>query len=342
MKYAIGYQLPEEGEDTIVDIVRDYRDQVAEVYFPWTDMASGRAALATRRGYTDWTAQQRLEADLRALRALGVRLDLLFNANCYGGYAMSEMLANQVTSLLEHLEDLVDGVDVVTTTSPFVAQVIKERFPGVETRASVNMRIGTVQGFSYVAHLFDDYYVLRDHNRDLGTIAALKEWADANGKRLLMLVNSGCLYACSGQTFHDNLVAHEREADELARYPGFMPHTCWSLFGERARWPAFLQATWVRPEDVHHYADLFAVGKLATRMHAQPRMVVDAYARGTHHGNLLDLMEPAYSRAYAPWVLMNDLFPEDWFARTSTCGRRCTACDYCAGVLERTLVRMEP
>jgi collagenase-like PrtC family protease len=341
MRYAVGYQLADEGEDSIVDIVRDYREQVAEVYFPWTDMASGRAALATRRGYTDWTAQARLEEDLVALRALGVRLDLLLNANCYGGLAVSEFLANQVTSLLEHLEDLVGGADVVTTTSPFVAHVIKERFPQVETRASVNMRIGTVQGFSYVADLFDGYYVLRDHNRDLERIGEIKEWADAHDKRLLMLVNSGCLYACSGQTFHDNLVAHEREADEVASFPGFLPHTCWRLFRDREHWPAFLQATWVRPEDVHHYDGLFQVGKLATRMHAQPRMVVDAYVQGVHHGNLLDLMEPAYSRALAPYVVMNDRFPADWFARTSSCDRRCTGCGYCAEVLERTLVRME-
>ena len=165
--FAVGYQLAEDGEQPFSELVAEYREHIAEVYFPWTDMASGRAALATRRGYTDWTVQARLESDLLALREMGVRLDLLFNANCYGGMAISQFLANQVISLLDHLRDTVGGADIVTTTSPFVAHVIKDNFDDVDVRASVNMRIGTVQGMSYVSHLFDSYYVLRDQNRDL-------------------------------------------------------------------------------------------------------------------------------------------------------------------------------
>ena len=46
-------------------------------------------------------------------------------------------------------------------------------------RASVNMRVGTIQGMQYLAHLFDGYYVQRDHNRDITHLAELKEWADA-------------------------------------------------------------------------------------------------------------------------------------------------------------------
>ena len=42
----------------------------------------------------------------------------------------------------------------------------------------------------------------------------LKAWADANGKSLHFLVNSGCMNYCSGQSFHDNLVAHEAEIAE--------------------------------------------------------------------------------------------------------------------------------
>ena len=42
MRFAVGYQLPEEGEETLVDIVRDHRERIAEVYFPWLDMPSGR------------------------------------------------------------------------------------------------------------------------------------------------------------------------------------------------------------------------------------------------------------------------------------------------------------
>jgi hypothetical protein len=100
-----------------------------------------------------------------------------------------------------------------------------------------------------------------------------------------------------------------------------------------------LQATWLRPEDIARYEGLTRVLKLATRMHSHPRMVLDAYTTGRWEGNLLDLFEPCFSPAFAPWVMDNTRFPGDWFTRTSTCGHRCHTCEYCQNVLANTLVR---
>lgn len=338
MKFAVGYQLPGEDDEPMVEIIADYAEHIAEVYFPWADLPSGRAPLASRRGYTDWTAQRELERDLVRLRELGMKLDLLFNAACYGGRAISEWLENQVRSVLDYMEAGVGGADIVTTTSPFIARTVKRYFPAVEVRASVNMRIGTIKGMAYLADVFDSYHVQREHNRDLGYLRELKAWADSAGKRLIMLVNSGCMIHCSGQSFHDNMVAHEAEIDECRNVTGWNAHTCWRFLQDPANRVCVLQNTWVRPEDLHHYEGLFEVVKLATRMHARPRAVIDAYVNRRFRGNLLDLMEPGFGPAFAPSVIDNTRFPEDWFTRTSTCDRRCHACDYCAQVLERVLV----
>ncbi len=337
MQFAVGYQYCEgDGEEPFVDIVRDYRAHIEEIYFPWGDLPSGRSPLATRRGYTDWDAQARQEEDLRTFRALGFRLNLLFNANCYGGRALSRQLEATVVSVLDHLGALV-GVDTVTTTSPAIARTVKQHFPHIETRASVNMRIGTIAGMAYVSDLFDGYYVQREVNRDLAALAGLKAWTDAHAKRLYLLVNSGCLNHCPGQTFHDNLVAHEQESSETQNIDDWIPHVCWRYFRDRAHWPAVLHNSWIRPEDLHHYEALFPVVKLATRMHARPRLVLQGYTARRHYGNLLDLFEPGFGPAFAPFFLDNTRFPTDWFARTSTCDRRCTQCDYCAGVLDGLL-----
>lgn len=338
MRFAVGYQMAEDGEEPFLDLVSDYRAHVAEVYFPWLGMASGRSALSVRRGYVDWQAQEKLEQDLIALRGMGVRIDLLLNANCYGGRAISQHLQNEVASVLERLADVCGGADVVTTTSPFIARTIKEHFPEIEVRASVNMRIGTIKGMQYMADLFDGYYVQREYNRDLEHIAQLRQWADDNGKQLFILINSGCLNFCSGQTFHDNLVAHEGESAETCNVADWNPHACWRYLDEPAHWPALLQNSWIRPEDLHHYDDLFELGKLATRMHQRPRLVLEAYTSRRHRGNLLDLFEPGYARLVAPRVIANDEFPPGWFEQTTACDKRCDRCNYCAQVLEKTLM----
>ena len=74
IKFAVGYQLADPDEESFPDIVRDYRAAIDEVYFPWSDLPSGRAALTQRRGHTDWNGQQRMEAELREFRKLGLRL----------------------------------------------------------------------------------------------------------------------------------------------------------------------------------------------------------------------------------------------------------------------------
>lgn len=338
MRFAVGYQLPDQDEEPIVDVIEEYREQIAEVYFPWADMPSGRAPLSTTHGYTDWTAQRQLEHDLFRLREMGLKLDLLFNAACYGGRAISEWLENQVRSVLDYMDAGVGGVDIATTTSPFIARTIQKHHPQVEVRASINMKIGTIKGMQYLADVFDSYHVQREFNRDLDYLRELREWADANDKKLIMLANSGCMIHCSGQAFHDNMVAHEAEIDECVNVRDWNAHTCWRLLQDPANRVCVLQNTWVRPEDIHHYEDLFPVVKLATRMHARPRAVIDAYAKREFRGNLLDLMEPGFGPAFAPAIIDNTRFPEDWFERTSTCQRRCHACGYCAEVLEQVLV----
>jgi hypothetical protein len=155
----------------------------------------------------------------------------------------------------------------------------------------------------------------------------LQEWADINKKELYILVNSGCLHSCPFQTFHDNLVAHGKDA-------GFV-HRCRDLFSDPANRVEFLKSSWIRPEDITKHAEIFKGGyKLATRKHDNPRLVIDAYVRGKFYGNLPDLMEPGFGPQWQPDIIDNSRFPEDWFERTNGCKRECGQCSYCRQVIE--------
>ena len=341
MKFAVGFQLYEGNEEPFSHIVNTYKAHISEVFFAWQDIPTGRSSVATRHGYTDWTAQQRMEEELRAIKAMGIKLDLLFNGNCYGEYAISEKLANLVISVIEHLDQAVGGVEIITTASPFIAHTVKKHFPDIEVRASVNMKIGTVKGMEYLADLFDSFHVQREYNRDFAHLKMLKDWADKNGKKLILLANSGCFAHCSGQTFHDNMVSHEAEICEVHNAKDFMPYVCWRALKNKDNWPMLLQNTWIRPEDIHHYEDLFDTVKLATRMHSLPGMVIDAYVRRQFFGNTLDLFEPGFGKALMPYIINNAAFPEEWFTRVSTCDKLCHSCGYCKEVLGQVLLNTE-
>jgi collagenase-like PrtC family protease len=328
MKLAAGYPVAggEVAEDFCAAVL-EHREHVEEVYFAAPGAASGRAPAVDDGEIWD---------NLASLRRLGVKLDLLFNANCYGARAVSQQLADEVCRLVDNVGTRC-GVDAVTTTSPFLAEVLRGSFPGLELRASVNVRIGTVQGMEMLADLFDGFYAQRDFNRDLSRLAELREWTSARGKKLCLLANSGCLAFCSGQSFHDNLVAHEAQ---LRGGPGSSHEllTCRRFLAKESNWPAIISATWIRPEDLARYEGLADICKLATRMHRNPTMVIAAYARARHRGNLLDLLEPGHGdRLRGAWIDAG-AFPDDWFERTTSCDRNCDACGYCRAVLRSVLV----
>ena len=325
--FAAGYQHFADGAPFAEIALR--HPSVREVYFPWVGEPSGRPKL----GYEEEDDQEELAAALRRdlvrIRNAGAMLDLLLNANCYGAEAMSCALERKVIHIVETLASWECKPEVVTTASPFVARTLKRSFPEIEVRASVNMRLTTLQAFEYLAPLFDSYYIGRDVQRNLETVGRFSNWCRVNGKKLCMLANSGCLRNCPWQTFHDNLIAHSDAAMKVENVKGWSPHLCWTLYRDQANFPEILKATWVRPEDLARYDGLVDVVKLATRQHANPDMVIGAYERGSFEGNLLDLFEPGFSPAFAPNFIDNTAFPSDWFEKTSACSHECTGCGYC-------------
>lgn len=342
MRFAVGYQQPESGEPFSA-VVSDYLGSVSEVYFPWPGMATGRSELGVSRGAVDWGAQEELLSSLRAIRGMGVRLDILFNATCYGDEAIGASLSNRVCSILDYLGGLGLLPEVATTASPFIATVVRRHFPEVELRASVNMRLDSTLAMEYLGDLFDSFYLRRDLQRDLSQVEAFSVWARRHGKGLCLLANSGCLRFCPYQSFHDNLVSHNGELSCRRNVPDFQPHLCWRLYRDRANFEEVLRASWIRPEDLRRYEPLVDVVKLATRQHPRPRMVIGAYASGRYGGNLLDLLEPTFAAAFAPYVLDNASFPSDWAESgvAGACAANCTHCGRCAEVLARVLRRAD-
>ena len=340
IKYEVGYQLS--GEDfSYTKMISEFLGRIDTVYFPWTDMPSGRASLSNRRGYVEWEAQFRLERDLVWLKEHGIRLNLLFNGNCYGANSVSKYLRNNICSIIQHLGNAGIAPEIVTTCSPAIGEMVKKAFPEILVRASVNMRIGTVKGMQYLEHIFDEYNMQREYNRDLERIEELHTWAGNNGKGLFMLANSGCLGFCSAQTFHDNLVSHEVEIAETDNAKDWAHPNCRRYLEKREHWQSILQSSWVRPEDIKYYARYFPVIKLATRMHENPWLVIRSYVNEDFIGSVADLLEPGFSKELTPYILNNKAFPAEWFHTTSTCDKRCHRCNYCSDVLEQIIMNAE-
>ena len=328
MKFAAGFQYID-STSLFCEIIADYREKIGEVYFAFPGMASGRADAGTPEECLD-----QLEYELTAIRKMGIALDLLLNGNCYGAYAVSEKFQNEIISILKYLEKAGLLPEVVTTTTPFAAAVIKRAFPEIEIRASVNMRIDSTTAMGYLADKFDSFYIRRDLQRDLPTVERFSKFCRDNGKKLCMLANSGCLRNCPAQTFHDNLVSHDAEVRTVRNVKDFIPHLCWERYRKKEFRSDFLRGSWIRPEDTEKYAPYIDIMKLATRQHVSPRMIIAAYTGGWFNGNLYDLTEPCFAGLFAPEILDNRAL--DGVELPGLCASNCTRCGKCEAVMAAT------
>ena len=191
----------------------------------------------------------------------------------------------------------------VTTTSPLIAKFIKNNFPQLGVRASVNMDIGTPDGIDYVKDYFDSFYLQREKNRDLAAIRILRHWCDEHGKKLYLLANSGCLNHCSARVFHDNLVAHEEQISRMDN--GYQFRGICGEYLKENPMAAVYSTSYIRPEDVHLYEGLVPAMKLATRVNEDPVRVLRAYLNSGYSGSTLDLLEPNHTSTLYPFLLEN-------------------------------------
>ena len=318
MKLSVGYSLI--ARERFMDALERWAGDIDEVYFAWPGTPSGRADLREQDpGYLRSRTDEILE-DLRFASSVGIDLVLLLNGSCYGEHSLSDDLADSARRIIDLIGDKVGRLTAVTTASPFLAQSLSISHPELRRRASVNMRIGTVEAMDYLGDLFDEFYLQKERNRDPASLSLLREAATASGKRLWLLANSGCLNWCPNQTFHDNLISHELDLTVVAR-DDFNPALCREYLRLKCNEIALIErSNWIRPEEIGLYEALADGIKLATRLHARPDLIIAAYARRAYSGNVLDLLEPGFSAMFHPMILRNEAFPEGWMAECQSGG----------------------
>lgn len=309
-----------------IETCTPFLSRIREVFFAWPGVLASRPM-------DSWTAErrERLVADLKWARANGLELDTIFNANCYGDIAISDTLADHVSETLGEMEALGLLPEHLTTTSPFIATVVRRRFPGLRLRWSVNTDITTQNALDAVDELYDTFYMGLSEHRRLERVKTMSDWAKSRGKTMGLYVNSGCLRNCPFHQFHNNLHGHNRRHQSaVGEKFAFSVFRCRTNY-ERGHFEDFLRAGWIRPEDLPRYEPYADVIKIATRRHPDPAAIIRAYATYTYDGDLAKIVDPFFHfpktidnaalGASALWPAVRDCPDAD---NCRQCGR-CTA-----------------
>ncbi|MEA4862409.1 MAG: hypothetical protein AB7F40_10600 [Victivallaceae bacterium] len=328
-KFSVEYFFS--GRHRFPEAVEPFPDSLAEVSFSWPGILPAPVS-----GDLDFLRRE-LVSDLKWCRAHGLSLDLALTAVCYGPDASTAVQRREVLDLIDLLSGHGLRPDTVTTTSPYLARIIKRFRPGIGVRAPFGMRLNHLISFEYLADCYDAFFVGGDVQRDLDAMRRFSAWCRENGKKLCMLANSGCLRNCPWRTFHGTLESHGPEAARRdAVSTGFSPVLCEKIFDD-AQMVEFLRGSWIRPEDIGWYEPHVDMVALATSGSPDPSAIVAAYVSGRFEGDLFHLLVPGFHGRPRPVLLENSAFPDDW-AESGIAGRcavNCVHCGRCETVLAR-------
>ncbi|MGN0871591.1 MAG: hypothetical protein ACI4UV_10430, partial [Victivallales bacterium] len=181
MRFMIGYQMT--ADNRFLSLMLRNKEKIGEVYFAWPDIPSGRGTMKSGKPDSLYAIQEKLLSDLKLLSDAGISLNLLLNGNCYGRYSQARCFFEKIGDIVDFLaSDLL--LTSITTSSPLIAKFLKQNFPKLERRASVNMEIGTIEGMDYLAAFFDGCYLRRELNRNIEKIQEIRAWCLQNGKKL--------------------------------------------------------------------------------------------------------------------------------------------------------------
>ena len=315
------------------EICEKHISRIKEVFFAWPGVTASRPM-------AEWTPERKelFFEDIAWCRREGVELDAIFNANCYGDIAISKTLAEHVSQVLEEMDAKGLFPEHLTTTSPFIATVVRRRFPSVKIRLSVNMYVEGRLSLTYIDELFDSFYAGIDNHRNPEYVRKMSGWAAGRGKTLCIYANSGCLRDCPFRQFHNNLHGHNRMGQSAAGEEfSFSTFRCRTNY-ERGNFADFLRANWLRPEELREYEPYAGAVKLATRRHPDPESIIRAYATYSYDGDIAKITDPFFS---FPFPIDNatlgksPLWPQVRDCLDAHDCRRCGKCDALLDELKR-------
>jgi collagenase-like PrtC family protease len=283
------------------------RHAVAEVYgkFPGDAVSGGRprymaAALSGRR----------IRDYLDTLRQHGIAFNYLLNGACFGNREWTRAWQRNVTRLLNRLQGI--GVNRLTVSSPFLLELVKERFPQFKVKVGIYAQVDTPRRARFWEDLGADGMTLESFsiNRDFQRLAAIRAAVSCD---LQLIANHLCLPNCPMQVTHQNGFAHASDGSGVL----FVDYCALRCARLRLEDPSlFIKAGWIRPEDLGVYEALgFSSFKLLERDIPSAALLrrVEAYSQRRFEGNLAELFL-SYGFKESPrkepfWALRNFFKP---------------------------------
>lgn len=220
----------------------------------------------------------------------GFEFNYLLNASSFANKEFNKQWHQKMLNFLDWLVDI--GVGKFTITTPYLIELVKNRYPHIKVSVSSYCKIKSVKQAKYFEELgADDICLTEAVNRDYETLKKIKKSVSAS---IVLIANNICTFHCPYSLYHGNYNSFSSQTDEhkpITKPYFYCKNRCVHYKFERPE--EFIKSRWIRPEDTGFYEDLGVdVLKIVDRVRPTDWILraVRAYQNKKYEGNLMDIM----------------------------------------------------
>lgn len=336
--FSIPADFKKETIDGFHRLNKEYPDsRVIEVYGSVTaNNKIGTGRLSNYLGNIDLL-------DLYDYAAYAAQRDIEFNYTINASHLFNREFSNEgAAEIISFLHKLYEGgIRALTVALPSLMELVRSTGLDFKIKASCICQItSAIKAGAYKK--MGAYRIVPDEslNRDF---THLKRIQKAFGDGVEVIANQICDQNCIYRMFHYNMIAGDPQGAVNEVSTNFYEQRC--LAQQLRSIDNVLKLSWIRPEDLHYYEDIgvrhFKLqGRHTFKYGGDPVRTAECYFKGSHDGNLMDLLTMfAQTTSFKPVIDNKKLqgFLKPFVENDHFCRRDCASCGYCLGFASKCM-----
>lgn len=293
MKYSLGWNFDPEVIEFLAE--NDKKHQIESVFAKLKDdiIGGGRAS-----NVLPALSSKELRKSIELCNKHNIHFNYLLNPMCLGNRELNPSEHRKILNFIDEICDM--GIYSVTVNSPYLCELIKERYPNIKVTIGLYALIYSLQQVKYWESLGADELTLHHRvNRNFDELRRMLEYTKHGDMKLRVIANNVCLHDCPYQINHGCGQSHasqEKDNDKCI-YLDYNLLRC--NYGKISSPSALIASEWIRPEDVHYYGQIcdevgnhnFSIKLLErTKTTEFLKRVITAYLSEKYDGNLIDIL----------------------------------------------------
>jgi len=281
MKLSVSYN----GDLNLIESIKDFKS-VAHIFGASSKLVTGNGR--NPHGFPTVSGQDIVDV-IKHAHNYGIEFNYLMNSSCMGNQEFTDSKFKEIIKHLEWVEEI--GADWVTIANPYLVEVCKRRFPKLKISLSSFAMVESIERAKYFEDMGVDEITVRENiNRNFRLLENIRERVRCD---IQLLVNQTCLFQCPYQFYHDNVMSHSSQHDDVLA-KSFIDYSIIKCTYKKFKNPEeMIKICWVRPEDLKVYEDIgINKFKITDRSKSTQWLtkVVKAYENRKFDGNLADIL----------------------------------------------------